>query len=79
MNHQTITQGVASNRSIKQNADLVAVCVDCGNNYIIGKTGTVMGCDKCKHVTRNKFDNTIINDQDLQTYDEDPLTDMEKA
>lgn len=74
-------QARSSFSDIKKNSDIVAVCVDCGDNYIIGKTGTVMGCDKCKRVTRNKFDGTIINDEALRTYaeDEDPLTDMEKA
>jgi protein-arginine kinase activator protein McsA len=72
MNTQ-ITQGVQSNRDIKRKAYIVGVCQHCESNYIIGITGTVMGCDQCLKVTRNPIDHTIIDD------DEDTLTDMEKA
>jgi hypothetical protein len=79
--NRTITQGVASNRDIKRNCEFTAVCQHCENNYVIGRTGTVEGCDKCLKISRNKLDGTIINDNIFRTYteDEDTLTDMEKA
>lgn len=70
MNAQTY-----SNRdTVKRKAYLVAVCQECEQNYIIGVTGTVMGCDQCLKITRNPRDHSIIDDGH-----EDSLTDMEKA
>ena len=48
-----------------------AACPECGKIYILGVEGTIDGCDKCKSVTRNPLDHTII--------EEDTMTDMEKA
>lgn len=51
---------------------LVYVCPHCERKYILGKTGTVDGCDDCLEIMRNELDGTIIEDTDT-------LTDMEKA
>lgn len=50
----------------------IYVCPHCEHKYILGKNGTVDGCDECLSIVRNPLDNTIIDD-------EDTLTDMEKA
>lgn len=55
-------QRTYSNRDeVKRKAYLVGVCQICENQYIIGFTGTVEGCDKCLHIDRNPLDHTIIN------------------
>ncbi len=32
----------------------------CGDEYELGKTGTIFGCDRCLGITRNPIDHTII-------------------
>lgn len=54
----------------KTNNQPVYVCPHCEGRYILGKNGTVDGCDVCLNVIRNT-DGTVI--------EEDTLTDMEKA
>lgn len=59
----------------------VMTCPHCLKPYVLGKTGTVTGCDVCENVIRNKFDGSIIpTEWDAMTAEDvDALTDMEKA
>lgn len=59
----------------------VITCPHCLKPYVLGKTGTVTGCDVCENVIRNKFDGSIIpSEWDAMTAEDvDALTDMEKA
>ena len=58
---------------------ITQVCQHCGHQYILGKTGTVMGCDECLGIMRNPRDGTIIEETFDFAEEEDSLTDMEKA
>ena len=54
-------QHKSERNNTKENFYFVAVCQHCDHNYIIGISGTVEGCDKCMHITRNAIDHTIID------------------
>lgn len=59
----------------------VLTCPHCLHPYVLGKTGTVTGCDTCENVIRNADGMIIPSEWDSVTSFEeaDELTDMEKA
>jgi hypothetical protein len=59
---------------------IAKTCPHCFCQYILGVNGTVNGCDTCENIERNPVDHTIIHAiTEVIEFDEDLLTDMEKA
>lgn len=40
--------------------NLIYTCPSCQSQYLLGRTGTVDGCDKCQGIERNPLDGSII-------------------
>lgn len=58
----------------------VMTCPHCLKPYVLGKTGTVTGCDVCEEVMRNADGMIIPTEWGAMTAEDvDQLTDMEKA
>jgi hypothetical protein len=60
-------------------SETICICQNCGQRYILGMSGTVLGCDSCLLIIRNPVDHTIIDTWNGTPDEEDSLTDMEKA
>ena len=45
----------------------VLTCPNCLEEYTLGRTGTVKGCDRCEGITRNK-DGMIIPDPFVEVF-----------
>lgn len=56
--------------TLKQIKQVIMTCA-CGDEYILGATGTVNGCDRCQGITRNPVDGTIIPDPFEQAFTEE--------
>ena len=45
----------------------IETCPNCGEKYVLGKTGTIYGCDRCEGITRDARGNIIIRKVEPQS------------